>query len=41
MPSISRRGKRTGLEVLTGGSVDISDYKYFKFYDLIWYCDNP
>ena len=34
---ISRRGQRTGLDVLTGDSVDISKYTDFKFYNFIWY----
>ena len=38
---MSRGGKRPDLEVLTGDSVDISEYTEFELYDLIWYWDNP
>ena len=30
---------RPGLEILTGNSVDISEWIDFLFYDLVWYHD--
>mmetsp|Transcript_15996 Transcript_15996/g.23839 ORF Transcript_15996/g.23839 Transcript_15996/m.23839 type:complete len:1130 (+) Transcript_15996:7540-10929(+) len=41
MSRMSRGGRRPGLEILTGDSIDISEYTDFEFYDLIWYWDNP
>lgn len=35
----NKESGRTGLERLTGDSVDISDWIDFEFYDLIWYWD--
>ena len=32
-------GDRTGIERLTGDSIDISDWVDFEFYDLVWYWD--
>ena len=32
---------RPGLEILTGNSVDISEWIDFQFYDLVWYHDQP
>ena len=32
---------RPGLEILTGNSVDISEWIDFLFYDLVWYHDQP
>ena len=33
-------GKDTGLERLTGDTVDISEWIDFEFYDLVWYWDD-
>ena len=41
MSRMSRGGRRPGLEVITGDSVDISEYTDFEFYDLVWYWDSP
>ena len=32
---------RLGLKILTGNSVDISEWIDFQFYDLVWYHDQP
>jgi hypothetical protein len=37
----SYKGGRTGLEKITGDTVDISEWIDFSFYDLIWYWDTP
>jgi hypothetical protein len=41
--SRTARGKegRTGIERLTGNSVDISEWLDFEFYDIVWYWDGP
>jgi hypothetical protein len=41
--SRTARGKegRTGVERLTGNSVDISEWLDFEFYDIVWYWDGP
>jgi hypothetical protein len=41
--SRTARGKegRTGVERLTGNSVDISERLDFEFYDIVWYWDGP
>ena len=41
MSRISIEGRRSGLELITGDSVDIQGSIDFEFYDLIWYQDNP
>ena len=33
-------GQNTGLEKLTGDTVDISEWIDFEFYDLVWYWDD-
>ena len=32
---------RTGMERITGDTVDISEWTDFEFYDLCWYWDIP
>ena len=32
---------RTGMERITGDTVDISEWTDFEFYDLCWYWDTP
>ena len=32
---------RTGMERITGYTVDISEWTDFEFYDLCWYWDTP
>jgi hypothetical protein len=41
--SRTARGRegRTGIERLTGNSVDISEWLDFEFYDIVWYWDGP
>jgi hypothetical protein len=34
-------GNRTGVEQITGDSVDISEWLDFEFYDLVWYWHGP
>ena len=32
---------RTGMERITGDTVDLSEWTDFEFYDLCWYWDTP
>ena len=36
----AKPGARTGIEVLTGETPDISEWLDFEFYDLCWYWDS-
>ena len=31
----------TGMEIITGDTMDISEWTNFQFYDLCWYLDTP